>query len=119
MPDLLFSEPSRILADIEAQPPLMRDECARNYLDQPVDWVLIFRNASKNDRNQARLIFTTEPYGMQMVTGAVDLDCYPSLKFLPADTTVRVQGRIRKIDTSRIDLVIDGLTLPKPVEAAR
>jgi len=88
------------------------------YLGQNVDWVLTFRNGSKDDRGQAWLIFSTQPYGIQMVTGTVRLSDYPSLKSLPSGKAVRVRGRVRKIDTNCIDLEINRLTFPKPAEAA-
>lgn len=119
MSNFLISEPSQILTAIETQPPLMRDEYARAYLNQSVEWLLIFRNAGRNDGNKVWLIFTTEPFGVQMVTGTVDLGGYPELKSLPAGTTVHVQGRIQKISASTIDLAIDNLTLPKPVGSVR
>ena len=114
----LLLEPSRIFAEIEARPPLMRDQITGMYLGQHIDWMLTFRNGSKDDRGQARLIFSTQPYGIQMVTGTVRLPDYPGLKSLPSGKAVRVRGRIRKIDTNCVDLEITRLTFPKPAEAA-
>ena len=114
----LTLEPSRLFAEIDARPPLMRDEVMQMYIGRTVDWRLTFRNGSTNDRGQAWLIFNSQPNGVRMVTGTAQLSRYPGLRSLPSGETVRVRGRIRKMDSVCLDLDIDELELPTPAEAA-
>ena len=111
-------QPSEIFAKIEACPPLMRDQTMQRYIGRTVNWLLTFRNGSTNDRGQARLIFNTQPDGIRMIAGTAPLSKYPGLKSLPSGESVRVRGRIRKIDSVCVNLDITELELPTSVEAA-
>ena len=112
-------EPSTIFKDIEAQPPLMRDEVMQTYIGRKVNWQLTFRNGQVGDRDEAWLIFDAEPKGVRMVTGTVPLSKYPRLRTLPSGEIIHVRGRIRKIDAVCVDLDIAELKLPASTEAAR
>ena len=88
------------------------------FIGRRVDWLLTFRNGGINDRGQAWLIFSTQPNSVRMVAGTALLSKYPGLKSLPSGETVRVRGRIRKIDSICANLDITELELPTPAEVA-
>ena len=102
---------AKIFADIEAQPPLMRDEAAEAYLGQEVDWALTFASGSKDNSGNAHLSFHISNEVIRGVQGTVSLSEYPWLKSLRADEPVRVRGRIRAISTLSIELEIGELVL--------
>ena len=111
MSDITFLDPANLFAEIDAQPPLMRDEAAKRYVGREVDWPLTFFSGHEHDLGQARVMFRVASQGIGMVVGAVSLSDYPWLRSLHADEAVRVRGRIRNIDTMSIELDISDLLL--------
>jgi len=112
-------EPSVIFAEIEAQPPLMRQQAARAYCGIESDWLLTFANAKEGRPGEAHLYFNVEPHAiMKMVSGTVSLRKYPQLRQLQVGAPVRVRGKIQKVDPFFINLEIQDLVLPQAAEAA-
>ena len=111
-------EPTGIFAEMDAQPPLMRQQAAAAYLGKEVCWSLIFSNATQHG-GQARLIFRFDPQSVRMVVGGVLLSSYPSLMRAHAGENALVRGRIRKIDDLSIELEIQELILAHSTEVAR
>lgn len=109
-------ESSRIFAEIEAQPPLMRPQAAKAYLGKLVDWLVIFANASEHS-GQAHLILRSDPHGVRMITGKVLLVEHPELRSLHSGEQIRVRGRIRKIDNLSIELEINQLVFAPATRA--
>ena len=89
-------EPSAIFKEIEAQPPLMRQQAARAYCGMEGDWPLTFANAQEGRPGEAHLYFNVEPYSLRMIRGNVSLRKYPQLRQLHVGAPVRVRGRIQK-----------------------
>ena len=112
-------EPLAIFKDIEAQPPLMRPKVARAYRGVEGNWPLTFANAQEGRSGEARLYFNVEPRAiMKMVSGSVSLRKYPQLRRLEVGASVRVRGRIQKVDTFFIELEIRDLVFAKVAVAA-
>jgi len=115
--------PATIFAEIQAQPPLMRQEAAKAYIGKMVNWPVTFANASEQSSGQAHLIFRFDPHDMSMITGNVLLSDYPQLRALRSGERLRVRGTIRKIDQLFIELDISKLVFthssaPVSAEAA-
>ena len=102
------ADPSAIFAEIKSYPPLMREEVQRPYIGREVEWRLAFSGGSIREGQASLCFFIRQEFGM--VVGDVPLARYPWLKSLPSDETVRIGGRIRKIDPSTIHLDISRLT---------
>ena len=112
-------DPVAILAEIQAQPPLMRQEAAKAYIGRMVNWPVTFANASEQSSGLAHLIFRFDSHHINMITGNVSLSDYPQLRALRSGERLRVRGTIRKIDQLFIELDIIKLvfTQPAPVLA--
>jgi len=106
---------SEIFADIKAQPPLMREQAAKAYLGQEVDWALTFTNGSEEPIGRAWLMLRRNPRDLELIVGGVSLATYPSLRSLRPGEPVRVRGRIRKANPLYIELEITDLLLHQPV----
>ena len=111
MPDVKSLDPADIFAELKAQPPLTREEAARAYVDQEVDWMLTFADGSEDNSGRAHLIFRIPKQMLRIVESIVSLSDYPWLKSLRADAPVRVRGRIRAIGVLFIELEISDLSL--------
>ena len=114
--DVELLQPAAIGADIDAQPPLKRQEICQAYVGKEVDWLATFINGWKEPKGRAGLAFQVEPHGMT-IFGMVPLASYPWLESLGADETVRVRGRIRKVNALSITLDILELSVPEPAKA--
>ena len=119
MSELESVEPAEIFAEMDAQPPLVRQQAAAIYLDREVCWSLRFANATEPNQGQAHLIFRFDPYDIRMVVGDILLSEYPSMMGARVEENVLVRGRIRKIDNLCIKLEIHDLVLPRTAESAR
>ena len=103
-------DPSEIYADIISRPPLMRAQAAKAYIGKDVDWVLSYANGNELSLGEAWVAFRSGPREIRMIAGTVPLSKYPELKSLPADTAVRVRGKIREVETLIIELDIAELS---------
>ena len=106
-------DPSSIFAKMDACPPLMRDEAQDAYLGKEVAWLLHFADGAVRQQGEAYLIFQVDD-GVRVVTGTVVLADYPWLKSLRTNETVRVRGRIRRVDAMKIELGAIRLDRPRP-----
>ena len=112
-------EPAGIFAEIDAQPPLMRDQLASAYIGREVYWALVFANGREDRPGEAWLMFRYNPHHVRMITGIASLSDYPSLRSLRSGETVLVRGRIRKIDVLlSIELEIQDIVFSKTAEVA-
>ena len=111
MSDVTFLDSANIFAEIDAHPPLMREEAVKTYAGKDVDWLLTFFSGREFGSGGVRLTFRVASQGLGMVVGAVSLSDYPWLRSLHADEVVRVRGRIHTIDTLSIELEISELLL--------
>ena len=111
MSDVAFLDPANIFAEVDAHPPLMREEAIKTCVGKDVDWLLTFFNGYELGVGRARLMFRIASQGIGMVAGTVSLSDYPWLKSFHAGDAVRVRGRIRTIDTFSIELEIRELLL--------
>ena len=87
----------------------MRARAAKAYLGQEVEWALTFANGSEEPDGRAWLIFRRDLHDLELITGAVSLASYPSLRSLQPGEPVRVRGKIRKANPLYIELDIRGL----------
>ncbi len=110
-------EPAKIFAEIETQPPLMRQQAAQTYIGKVINWPVIFSNASEQPSGQAHLIFCFGSHHINMITGNVSLSDYPQLRSLRSGERLRVRGTIRKIDQLFIELDISKLVFAQPTHA--
>ena len=111
--DVKALEPAAIYSEINAQPPLMREEASEAYIGEEVEWLLTLANGSVR-KGRAELIFHFDSRDTRMVCGKAPLARYPWLKSLGAGETVRVRGRISRITSLSIDLDVLELGLPEP-----
>ena len=100
------SEPAAIFEKMRSCPPLMRTEAQNAYIGKEVAWLLYFADGSIRENGEAHLIFriTSDPVRIDMVTGRVLLADYPWLKSLKAGEAVHVRGRIRQVDSFKIEI---------------
>ena len=105
--------PVTIFTEVEAQPPLMRQQASKAYVGKTVNWPVIFANASEQPSGQAHLIFRFDEHNVRMIVGEVPLTQYPQLRSLRSGERLRVRGTIRKIDVLFIELEIQELLLPR------
>ena len=105
-------ESSDIFEEIQAQPPLMRQEIRDTFIGKEVEWLLTFANGSVS-RGQAEVYFNAGPRDSGMVAGTASLAEYPWLKSLRVGEAVRVHGRINCVQALMIDLDILELSIPE------
>ena len=117
MPELKALEPSQIFAEIDACPPLMREQASQRYIGSEVDWPVTLADAREQKPGQAHVVFWPEPSGNRLIVGDVPLSGYPQLRSMRAGDPARARGRIRKVDTLSIELEIKELVLVQPAEA--
>lgn len=117
MSDMRSIEPAGIFAEIDAQPPLMRQQTAAAYFGREICWSLMFANATEPYQGQARLMFRFNPDSVRMVVGDIVLSTYPSMMGARDGESVLVRGRVRKIDNLCIELEIQDLVLSRTLEA--
>ena len=109
--------PVEIYAEINSHPPLMQAEVQEQFLGQDIEWPLTFVSGTADKRGGAQLTFRfkpSHPRPFAGIYGEVPLSEYPWLKTLPADTPVRVKGRIRQVNELTIKLDILELSLQEP-----
>ena len=111
MSSVAFLDPANIFAEIEAHPPLMREEAVKTYVGKDVNWTLTFWTGHMLDDHRVRLAFRVASQGISMVMGTVSLSEYPWLKALHANEMVQVSGRIRDIEPMSLELDISELLL--------
>ena len=106
-------EPSDIFEEIQAQPPLMRQEIRDTFIGREVEWLLTFANGSVS-RGRAEVYFNAAPHDIGMVVGTASVAEYPWLKSLRDGEAVHVRGRICRVEALMIHL--DKLELTKSTE---
>lgn len=104
-------EPSAIFKEIEAKPPLMREQAKAKYIGKQVKWTLTFLDGREGQDGEAHLTFHFNPQDIRMVSGNVFLSEYPRLRSMQPREALRVRGAIRKIDSLCIELEISELSL--------
>ena len=112
-------EPATIFAEIEARPPLMREEAKAKYLGKQVRWMLMFLDGRRDQEGEAHLTFHFNSEDVRMVSGNVPLPRYPRLRSMQPGEFLCVRGAIRKIDSLCIELEIHDFVFAKAAEAAR
>ena len=105
-------ESSDIFEEIQAQPPLMRQEIRDTFIGKEVEWLLTFANGSVH-RGRAEVYFHAGPRNSGMVAGTASLAEYPWLKSLRVGEVVRVHGHISRVQALMINLDILELNLPE------
>lgn len=118
MSDVRSIEPPAIFAEIDAQPPLMRQRAAAIYLGKEVCWSLKFRNATEFSPGQAHLMFGFGNEIVRMVTGEISLATHPGLVTARVGENLLVRGHLRRIDNMTIELDISDIVLSSNLEAA-
>lgn len=107
--------PADIYREIESHPPLMREDVGKSYIGNEVEWIVTFTSGSVH-HDHAQLTCWVEGHRPpKMVFADVSLATYPWLKSLPADTAIRMRGRIRAIDAMAITLDIAEISIPDHV----
>ena len=106
--------PSEIFAEVEACPPLMREQAKAAYIGKEVAWPAIFANGYEQSLGQVRLMFQPDPTQVKFIGTTVCLLDYPWLKSTRAGETIHARGRIKNIDALRIELELSDLLLAQP-----
>jgi len=119
MAEVSSIEPGQIFADIQAQPPLMRQQAANAYLGREVHWALTFEDGNEDQSGEAWVVFRFDSHNVRMVEGRVSLSVYPSLRSMRSGETALVHGWVCKIGALSIELEIQDLVFAKAAEAAR
>jgi hypothetical protein len=95
--------PCEIVDAIRSQTPMMREEMAKQYIDVPVDWQLLFYNASLRDE-RIRVMANPKERLFPSVVFWLPSDRQGELKTLPQDAPIRLKGTIKEIDGLQIEL---------------
>ncbi len=109
--------PGTIFAEIEACPPLMRDDAKTKFIGREVDWTLVFANGWQESADLARLTFRQERGVVEFVAASVPLTECPWLKHMHAGEIMRVRGHIAEL--TRMTIELKGASVSQVVEAAR
>ena len=117
MPNTL--EPSQIFAEVNACPPLMREQTKAKYLGQEVIWNGLFADGYEDQLGQARISLYFDQNDVRIIVASIVLLDYPWLKSMPAGSPLNIRGRISKIGALSIELDHSILSLAETVEAAR
>lgn len=97
-------EATRIFSEIEACPPLMRDEAKAAYLSREVDWILTLVDGREDQPGWARLMFRRQRNDLPYVAARVPLSDCPWLRYVHSGETVRLRGRIADVNARSIEL---------------
>lgn len=108
-------EPERIFSEIDAQPPLMREQARAAYVGKGVDWVLTFADGWQESSEFARLAFRQERSVVRFVKATVPLTDCPWLKHMHAGEIMRVRGRIAELD--RLSITLRGASVSQFIQA--
>jgi len=107
MPKLSSLSFSQITEAIEKAPPLQRDDVKNNYKGIKVTWDSYLKSATKINNNTISLLLATSLKGdlrLFIIRCEVPLNEYRELGILPAESKIRIQGEIAKVDAFVIDL---------------
>lgn len=102
-------KPERIFEEAEALPEAWWAKFAERLIGMDVEWPLRFADAWEVDPGTIRVAFHFDAPGIQSVVGEVRRQDYPQLERLRAREPLRVRGRIRAVDPTRIELDITEL----------
>jgi len=96
---------NKIIAEIEAVPPLQREDMAKAYVGIPVDWDMYFVYGTPDDKNKFRLMFspTTRRTGIY-VKCSVSKESNAHLLRITENTKLHVHGTIASIESGSIYL---------------
>ena len=109
---------SRIFAEYDAQPPLMRKEFVQRYIGAEVDWSGTLADAREQKPGKIHVVCWPEPDGGKLIVGDVLFSEYPQLKQLRVGDPIQMRGTISNIDVISIELKVRDLVFAKAAEAA-
>jgi hypothetical protein len=103
--------PSAIINDLWEQPPLMRDEYKKTYINHKFQWKLEFQYAhwQKDQNNTASLTFREKGRYIDVDT-TIDVNSFPEIRRRKTGTLAALAGTITKIDGINIIVVLDHIT---------
>lgn len=96
--------PEKIMSEIKLAPPLQQDDIAKTYVGIPVEWQLYFFSGSSDNKEYHLFLRSSLKIDSVFVVCSIPKENNDYLRRLPADTKLRIQGNIDKIDSSFITL---------------
>jgi hypothetical protein len=97
--------PGKIISEIEAAPPLQREDIAKAYIGIPVNWELFFIYGTPVNKDKFSLMFSPTYIRTGVyVNCSVSKDSNAYLRRITVNTKLRVQGTIDSISNGSIFL---------------
>ncbi len=94
----LAPNPKQIMDQLDAVPPLQRDQVAANYKGIPVKWNVNLYSTSTTHSGQTVVFVRYKNRRVPVISFAIDLETYPQLKVLLPKHPIVVEGEIGSID---------------------